>query len=70
MRVIARSASMRRGAAPNMGAQGGSAWANSKRLGDAVTGALLARAVEPSAGEVGADGHTHEAQLPQLRDAR
>lgn len=29
-------------------------------IGDAVTGSLLARAVEPDAGEVGADGHTHE----------
>ena len=29
-------------------------------IGDAVTGGLVARAVEPSAGEVGADGHTHE----------
>ena len=29
-------------------------------IGEAVTGAMLARAVEPTAGEVGADGHTHE----------
>ena len=29
-------------------------------LGDAVTGGLLARAVEPKAGEQGADDHTHE----------
>ena len=29
-------------------------------IGDAVTGGLLARAVEPQAGEAGADGHTHE----------
>ena len=29
-------------------------------IGDAVTGSLLARAVEPGAGEVGEDGHTHE----------
>ena len=29
-------------------------------IGDAVTGGLLARAVEPSAGEPGPDGHTHE----------
>ncbi len=29
-------------------------------LGDAVTGGLLARAVEPHAGEARADGHTHE----------
>ena len=29
-------------------------------LGDAVTGGLLGRAVEPKAGEAGADGHTHE----------
>lgn len=29
-------------------------------IGDAVTGGLLARAVEPGAGEVGEDGHTHE----------
>ena len=29
-------------------------------VGDVVTGSLLARAVEPNAGEVGADGHTHE----------
>lgn len=30
-------------------------------ISEAVTGAALARAVEPKAGEVGADGHTHEA---------
>src|SRR4051794_22614912 len=29
-------------------------------VGDAVTGGLLARAVEPEAGEARADGHTHE----------
>jgi len=29
-------------------------------IGDAVTGGLLARAVEPQAGEAGSDGHTHE----------
>ena len=29
-------------------------------IGEAVTGGLLARAVEPDAGEAGADGHTHE----------
>jgi hypothetical protein len=29
-------------------------------IGDAVTGGLLARAVEPGAGEAGEDGHTHE----------
>ena len=29
-------------------------------VGDAVTGGLLARALEPAAGEAGADGHTHE----------
>jgi hypothetical protein len=29
-------------------------------IGDAVTGGMLARAVEPGAGEVGPDGHTHE----------
>lgn len=29
-------------------------------LGDAVTGALVARAVEPAAGEIGPDGRTHE----------
>jgi hypothetical protein len=29
-------------------------------LGEAVTGGLLARAVEPAAGEADADGHTHE----------
>ena len=29
-------------------------------FGDAVTGGLLARAVEPQAGEATADGHTHE----------
>jgi hypothetical protein len=29
-------------------------------IGDAVTGGLLARAVEPHAGEAGRDGHTHE----------
>jgi len=29
-------------------------------VGDVVTGGMLARAVEPEAGEVAADGHTHE----------
>ena len=29
-------------------------------IGEAVTGGLLARAVEPAAGEAGRDGHTHE----------
>ncbi len=29
-------------------------------IGEAVTGSLLARAVEPGAGEAGKDGHTHE----------
>jgi hypothetical protein len=29
-------------------------------ISDAVTGGLLARAVEPQAGEAGSDGHTHE----------
>jgi hypothetical protein len=29
-------------------------------IGDAVTGGMLARALEPGAGEAGADGHTHE----------
>jgi hypothetical protein len=29
-------------------------------IGDAVTGGLLARAVEPKAGEIGPDGRTHE----------
>ena len=29
-------------------------------IGDAVTGGLLARVIEPAAGEVSADGHTHE----------
>ena len=29
-------------------------------VGDAVTGSVIGRAVEPSAGEPGADGHTHE----------
>ena len=29
-------------------------------FGEAVTGGLLARAVEPAAGETGKDGHTHE----------
>jgi hypothetical protein len=29
-------------------------------IGEAVTGGLLARAVEPGAGEAGTDGHTHE----------
>jgi hypothetical protein len=33
---------------------------NFKALGDAVTGGVLARAVEPHAGEAKADGHTHE----------
>ena len=29
-------------------------------VGEVVTGAMVGRAVEPKAGEVGADGHTHE----------
>jgi hypothetical protein len=29
-------------------------------VGEAVTGGLLARAIEPAAGEAAADGHTHE----------
>jgi hypothetical protein len=29
-------------------------------IGEAVSGAMLGRAVEPKAGEIGADGHTHE----------
>ena len=29
-------------------------------VGDVVTGATIGRAVEPKAGEPGADGHTHE----------
>ena len=29
-------------------------------IGDAVTGGMIGRAVEPKAGEPGADGHTHE----------
>lgn len=29
-------------------------------IGETVTGGLLARAVEPNAGEAGSDGHTHE----------
>src|SRR5689334_1420241 len=29
-------------------------------IGDAVTGGLLSRTVEPRAGRTGADGHTHE----------
>src|SRR5688572_184778 len=29
-------------------------------VGDAVTGGVIGRAVEPKAGEPGADGHTHE----------
>src|SRR4051794_193176 len=29
-------------------------------IGDAVTGGLLARVLEPRAGEAGSDGHTHE----------
>jgi len=31
-------------------------------IGDVVTGGMLAAAVEPSTGEAGADGHTHEKQ--------
>ena len=33
---------------------------NLESLGDAVSGSFVARAVEPNAGEGGADGHTHE----------
>ncbi|HUP67271.1 MAG TPA: DUF3667 domain-containing protein [Sphingomicrobium sp.] len=33
---------------------------NFESLGDAVTGGLVGRALEPKAGEPGADGHTHE----------
>jgi hypothetical protein len=29
-------------------------------IGDALTGGVIGRAVEPKAGEPGADGHTHE----------
>jgi hypothetical protein len=29
-------------------------------IGEAVSGAVLGRAVEPKAGEIIADGHTHE----------
>ena len=35
-------------------------WTRPESIGDAVSGAMLGRAVEPRAGEVGADGHTHE----------
>lgn len=38
-------------------------------IGDAVTGGLLARAVEPEAGEAGADGHTHEKNCLNCRAA-
>ncbi len=31
-------------------------------IGDVVSGGMLGRAVEPRAGEVGADGHTHETE--------
>ena len=49
-----------------MGAQGllisvtGVTMGDFDAMGDAVTGGLLARAVEPTAGEASADGHTHE----------
>jgi hypothetical protein len=33
---------------------------NFEAVGDAITGGVLGRAVEPKAGEAGADGHTHE----------
>jgi hypothetical protein len=36
-------------------------------VGEAVTGAMLARAVEPAAGEPGPDGHTHEAACLNCR---
>ena len=39
---------------------GGMGMGEFEGIGDAVTGSLLARAVEPQAGEAGADGHTHE----------
>lgn len=38
----------------------GTGMGEAEGLGEAVTGAMLARVVEPGAGEVGADGHTHE----------
>ena len=38
----------------------GTGMGDTEGIGEAVTGAVLARAVEPVAGEVGADGHTHE----------
>lgn len=36
-------------------------------IGEAVSGAAVARAVEPKAGEVGADGHTHESSCLNCR---
>ena len=38
----------------------GDAMGELEGIGEAVTGGLLARAVEPTAGEAGTDGHTHE----------
>ena len=36
-------------------------------IGEAISGAALARAIEPEAGEVGADGHTHESACLNCR---
>jgi len=58
MRAMSRTASTR--AAPGLILGEGDGMGDFEALGDAVTGGLLARAVEPKAGEATADGHTHE----------
>src|SRR4030095_10926924 len=58
MRFMTQSASIRRAAAPQKG--WGKPMNEIEAIGDAVTGGMLGRAVEPNAGEPGADGHTHE----------
>jgi len=57
MRFMEQAASIRGVPAPQKGGEFG--MGDLEGIGDAVTGAMLARAVEPEAGEA-ADGHTHE----------
>jgi hypothetical protein len=45
---------------PRLISRQGVAMGNLESLGDAVTGGIVGRAIEPGAGEIGPDGHTHE----------